>query len=95
MPLFLYLRLKYEEHRTNTAFTAITKLFHKTLIILYRKSFRDAVAQAGTVPALSAIVDFIRKGYITGEEAAEVVAVLPVTVRTPTPEYIDLLFVSI
>jgi hypothetical protein len=64
-------------------------------MILCRRSFRDAVAQAGTIPALSAITDFIRKEYITGEEAAEVVAVLTLAVRTPTPEYIDLLFVSI
>jgi hypothetical protein len=63
--------------------------------MLYRKSFRDSIAQAGTLPALSAIADLIRKGTILGNDAAEVVALLARSALTPTPDYIDMLFVSV
>jgi hypothetical protein len=71
-----------------------TKLFFTVLKILYREAFRDSVAQAGTLPALSAIIDWIHKDIIRGNEAAEILSVLPRSALTPTPEYIELLFVS-
>lgn len=61
---------------------------------IFRKAYRDAVAQAGTGPALATIRDWIKEEKVKSEEAAELVAVLPFTARTPTPEYVDALFVS-
>lgn len=63
--------------------------------ITYRKAFRDAVAEAGTLPALVTIADWIRSNKIEGEEAAGVVGALPRTALTPTPEYLNALSVSI
>jgi hypothetical protein len=60
-----------------------------------RRVFRDAVAEAGTLPALSTIIRWIRSSKIAEAEAAEIVAALPRSVITPTPDYIKLFFVSI
>jgi hypothetical protein len=65
------------------------------LYIIYRKAFRDAVAEAGTQPALLTIVDWIRSNKVAEEEAAQIVAALPRAALTPTPEYLRILFVSI
>ncbi|CAH2243727.1 jg8786 [Pararge aegeria aegeria] len=46
--------------------------------------YRDAVAQAGTLPAFQQIRTWIEKKKIEGEEAAEVVAVLSRSLRYPT-----------
>jgi hypothetical protein len=62
--------------------------------IAYRKAVRDAVAEVGTLPALLTIADWVRSSKIEGEEAAGVVAVLPRSALTPTPEYLEVLFVS-
>ncbi|CAH4036684.1 unnamed protein product [Pieris brassicae] len=48
--------------------------------------YRDAVAQAGTLPAFQLIRSWIQENKIRGEEAAEVVAVLPRSLRYPTKE---------
>jgi ribosomal protein S14 len=71
-----------------------TEVFFKVLITFCREAFRDSVAQAGTLPALSAISDWIHKDIISENEAAEILSVLPRSALTPTPEYIELLFVS-
>ncbi|XP_023941468.1 vitellogenin [Bicyclus anynana] len=46
--------------------------------------YRDAVAEAGTLPAFQQIRTWIEKKKIEGEEAAEVVAVLSRSLRYPT-----------
>jgi len=71
-----------------------TKVFFKVLINFRREAFRDSVAQAGTLPALYAIRDWIYKDIIRENEAAEILSVLPRSALTPTPEYIEFLFVS-
>ncbi|XP_047519715.1 vitellogenin-like [Pieris napi] len=48
--------------------------------------YRDAVTQAGTLPAFQLIRSWIQEKKIRGEEAAEVVAVLPRSLRYPTKE---------
>lgn len=58
-------------------------------------AFRDAVAQAGTGPALVTIKNWIKEEKLKGSEAASVVGSLSKTARTPTPEYMDAFFVSI
>lgn len=58
-------------------------------------AFRDAVAQAGTGPALVTIQQWIKNYQITGERAAQLLAVLPKTARYPTLEYMNYFFVSI
>jgi hypothetical protein len=65
------------------------------VFILNRKVFRDAVAEAGTLPALGAITNWMRSNKVAEEEAAEIVATLPRSALTPSPDYIKTLFVSI
>ncbi|CAK1546770.1 unnamed protein product [Leptosia nina] len=48
--------------------------------------YRDAVTQAGTLPSFQLIRSWIQEQKIGGEEAAEVVAVLPRSLRYPTKE---------
>lgn len=55
-------------------------------------AYRDAVAEAGTGPALLTIQDWIREGKISGEEAAEVVSTAAVSVRQPTEKYMRVYF---
>ncbi|KAK2583797.1 hypothetical protein KPH14_009697 [Odynerus spinipes] len=57
-----------------------------------RSVFRDAVADAGTGPALMIIKKWIENREIEGMEAADVVSRLPKTARMPTAEYMDTLF---
>ncbi|XP_032524894.2 vitellogenin-like [Danaus plexippus] len=46
--------------------------------------YRDAVAQAGTLPAFQQIKAWIESKKLEGEEAAEVISVLAVSLRYPT-----------
>ncbi|XP_063630311.1 vitellogenin-like [Cydia splendana] len=48
--------------------------------------YRDAVAQAGTLPAFQQIKSWIVNKKIQGEEAAQVIASLPATLRYPTKD---------
>ncbi|XP_025073621.1 vitellogenin-2-like [Pogonomyrmex barbatus] len=54
--------------------------------------YRDAVAHAGTGPALLTITDWIKNKKIENLEAAQVLAQIPKHVRTPTAEYIKTVF---
>ncbi|KAK6620190.1 hypothetical protein RUM44_006591 [Polyplax serrata] len=53
---------------------------------------RDALAQAGTGPALMTITNLITTQKLKGEEAAQVVSVLTETTRYPTTEYMNTFF---
>jgi hypothetical protein len=64
------------------------------LFVLNRKAFRDAVAEAGTLPALTSIIRWIHSNKLAEAEAAEIVAALPRSAITPTPDYIKSFFVS-
>ncbi|XP_001607388.1 vitellogenin [Nasonia vitripennis] len=55
-------------------------------------AFRDAVAQAGTGPALVNIKQWIQNKQIQGTEAAFVVDATAKSARTPTTEYMDAFF---
>lgn len=63
-------------------------------ISAFRKAFRDALAEAGTGPALVEIYNAIERKEISGGEAARIVSRLPVVAREPTPEYMSAFFVS-
>lgn len=54
--------------------------------------YRDAVTQAGTLPAFQQIKTWIQSKKIQSEEAAEVVATLPDTLRYPTKELMTQFF---
>ncbi|CAG5058253.1 unnamed protein product [Parnassius apollo] len=54
--------------------------------------YRDAVAQAGTLPTFQQIRTWIQSKKLQGEEAAEVVATLPTTLRYPTKELMTQFF---
>ncbi|KAJ8679929.1 hypothetical protein QAD02_015716 [Eretmocerus hayati] len=54
--------------------------------------FRDAVAHAGTGPALISVKNMIDDKQIRAEEAAFVVDTVAKSARTPTPEYIETYF---
>ncbi|RZC42857.1 vitellogenin [Asbolus verrucosus] len=53
------------------------------------KVYRDAVAQAGTGPALMLIRDWIKSNKTDDEEATELVYVAANAARQPTEEYMD------
>ncbi|XP_001607396.1 vitellogenin [Nasonia vitripennis] len=55
-------------------------------------AFRDAVAQAGTGPALVNIKQWVQNKQIEGTEATHVIDTLAKSVRIPTPEYMDTYF---
>ncbi|EFA11302.1 vitellogenin [Tribolium castaneum] len=55
-------------------------------------AYRDAVAEAGTGPALLNIQEWIREGKISREEAAEVVSTAAVSARQPTEKYMKVYF---
>lgn len=59
-----------------------------------RVVFRDAVALVGTGPALLTIKSWIQSRRIQGEEAAEVLSVLPQSAQSLDANYINTLFVS-
>ncbi|XP_076296565.1 vitellogenin [Lasioglossum baleicum] len=54
--------------------------------------FRDAVAQAGTGPALLIIKQWIKNKDINCMDAADIVSRIPKNARTPTAEYIRAFF---
>lgn len=54
--------------------------------------YRDAVVQAGTLPALQQIKTWIQTKKLQGEEAAQVVATLANTLRYPTKEAMTMFF---
>lgn len=58
------------------------------------KAYRDAVAQAGTGPAVKELTEWIEAKKVDGEEAAQLIATLPKTIREPTEEMMKLFFVS-
>lgn len=70
-----------------------TGFFHTSIVC--RVTFRDAVAQVGTGPALLTIKQWILSHKVSGAEAAHVVGVLPDTAHYPTTEYINTFFVRI
>lgn len=51
------------------------------------RTFRDAVAQAGTGPALLIVKDWIQNMKIRGTQAASIIATVADNARTPTDEY--------
>ncbi|GLV61232.1 hypothetical protein CBL_21061, partial [Carabus blaptoides fortunei] len=51
------------------------------------KAYRDAIAQAGTGPALLIIKDWLQSLKIRGERAAAVISTAAYSARTPTDEY--------
>lgn len=59
------------------------------------KAYRDAVVQAGTGPAVKELMQWIENKKVDGEEAAELIAALPKTIREPTEAVMKLFFVSI
>ena len=61
----------------------------------FRVAYRDAVVDAGTGPALVTIASWIKSKKVSGMEAAKLLSALPDTVKTPTNDYLDALFVSI
>ncbi|XP_071439237.1 vitellogenin-1-like [Hetaerina americana] len=54
--------------------------------------FRDAAAAAATGPCLTTIKDWIKSKKITYEEAAEIIATVATSTRTPTAEFLHTLF---
>ncbi|XP_055312945.1 vitellogenin-A1-like [Sitodiplosis mosellana] len=50
------------------------------------KVYRDALLSAGTGPAINELMGWIEEGKLKGEEAAEVIAAFPKTIREPTQE---------
>lgn len=60
-----------------------------------RKVYRDALVSAGTGPAVSEMMKWIEEERMTGEEAAEVIAAFPKTIREPTEQMLQRFFVSI
>lgn len=54
--------------------------------------YRDAVVQAGTLPAFQQIKTWIQSKKIQGEEAAQVVTTLATTLRYPTKEVMNQFF---
>ncbi|XP_058799328.1 vitellogenin-like [Phymastichus coffea] len=55
-------------------------------------AFRDAVAKAGTGPALINVKQWIQNKQISGNEAAEIVDAVAQSARIPTPEYVEAFF---
>lgn len=61
----------------------------------YWKSYRDAVANAGTGPAVNEVMKWIENYHIKGEEAADLIANMPKSIRHPTEEMQRRFFVSL
>ncbi|XP_015117716.1 vitellogenin [Diachasma alloeum] len=56
------------------------------------KAFRDAVASAGTGPALVLVTKMIKEKKLDALEIMNVVSTLPKTAKEPTPEYVNAFF---
>lgn len=61
----------------------------------YWKTYRDAVANAGTGPAVNEVMKWIENNQVRGEEAAELIANMPKSIRIPTEEMQRRFFVSL
>lgn len=59
-----------------------------------RKVYRDALLSAGTGPAITELMRWIEEGKLKGEEAAELIASFPKTIREPTEDMQQRFFVS-
>jgi hypothetical protein len=57
--------------------------------IVARKIFLDALSICGTNPAVVFLLEHIKAGHINGEEAAQILATLPMYIRTPTRELLE------
>lgn len=55
----------------------------------------DAVAQAGTGPALLTIANWLKNEKLNSEQMIQIISQIPNAARAPTPEYIKAFFVSI
>lgn len=71
---------------------SLLKLSH---LVFGRISFRDAVGQCGTGPALMTLREWIVSNKVVGEEASHLIMSLSKTAKYPTADYIDHFFVSI
>ncbi|CAG7656885.1 unnamed protein product, partial [Allacma fusca] len=76
----------------------IQKVSHKWLQggsqkqLVGQQIFVEAAAIAGTNPAVKFLTQLIQSGQLHGERAAQVISTLPLYVRTPTQELLNLLF---
>lgn len=59
------------------------------------EALRDAIAQAGTGPALVNVKQMIQNKNVDDQEAAAVIDTVAQSARTPTPQYMDAFFVSL
>lgn len=67
---------------------------HLKLRIASWMTFRDAVTDAGTGPAITQSMKWIQERKIRGEDAAQLIAAWPKTIREPTEEMQRAFFVS-
>lgn len=58
------------------------------------KAYRDAMVNAGTGPAIHEVMQWIENQHVKHEEAADLIAVMPKTIREPTEEIQKRFFVS-
>lgn len=59
-----------------------------------RNVYRDALASAGTGPAVNEVMKWIEDGKLTGEAAVQVISSFPKNIREPTEEMQKRFFVS-
>lgn len=59
------------------------------------KAYRDAVADAGTPAAINQVMEWVEEKKLEGEEAAQLIATLPKTIRMPTNAVLRRFFVSL
>jgi hypothetical protein len=57
-----------------------------------RSIFLDALSIAGTNPCVVYLLKQIKAGHLNGEEAAQILATLPMYIRTPTKELLEKYF---
>lgn len=57
------------------------------------KAFRDATAEAGTPAAANQVMEWVEQKKVEGEEAAQLIASLPKTIRIPTESLMRRFFV--
>lgn len=57
-----------------------------------RSIFLDALAIAGTNPAVNFLFKLIKNGQLEGEEAAQTLSTIPMNIRTPTKELLEVYF---
>jgi len=59
------------------------------------KAFRDAAAEAGTNPASVWLMELVEQKKVKGEEAAQLIATMGKSIRTPTVQLMQRFFVSL